>query len=201
MNSSTIIEAIGYLGSALVLVSFLMSSVLRLRLVNTAGSLLFAIYALIIRSYPTAVMNIALVLINLRFLWKLRRDDPSYRLLSLKPEEGYVQDFLRQYAEDIAKCFPGRRPQEGEPNRAWMVFHGSEPAGILLGREEDGKLDAFLDYTTPAYRDCSVGAFLLDSLRGVRLIRYTDAEESHLAYLRKLGFTEKDGVWEKTLQG
>ena len=201
MNSATIIEAIGYLGSALVLVSFLMSSVLRLRLVNTAGSLIFAIYALIIRSYPTAVMNIALVLINLHFLWKLRRDDPSYRLLSLKPEEGYVQDFLRQHAEDIAKCFPGRRPQEGEPNVAYMVFHGAEPAGILLGREEDGKLDVFLDYTTPAYRDCSVGAFLLDNLRDVRLIRYTDAEESHLAYLRKLGCTEKDGVWEKTLQG
>ena len=65
MDTSTIIEAVGYLGSTLVLVSFLMSSVLRLRLVNTAGSLIFAIYALIIRSYPTAVMNIALVLINL----------------------------------------------------------------------------------------------------------------------------------------
>ena len=199
MNSSTLIEAIGYLGSALVLVSFLMSSVLRLRLVNTAGSLIFAIYALIIRSYPTAVMNIALVLINLHFLWKLRRDDPSYRLLSLKPDEGYVQDFLRQYAEDIARFFPGRRPQEGEPNVACMVFHGAEPAGILLGREEDGCLDAFLDYSTPAYRDCSVGAFLLDSLRGVKRVRYANAEASHLAYLQKLGFAEKDGVWEKTL--
>ena len=52
MDTSTIIEAVGYLGSTLVLVSFLMSSVLRLRLVNTAGSLIFAIYALIIRSCP-----------------------------------------------------------------------------------------------------------------------------------------------------
>ena len=199
MNTSTLIEAVGYLGSGLVLVSFLMSSVLRLRLVNTAGSLIFAVYALIIRSYPTAIMNICLVLINLRFLWKLRRTDPSYRLLSLKPEEGYVQDFLRQYAEDIARFFPERRPQEKAPNRAYMVFHGAEPAGILLGREEDGKLDALLDYSTPSYRDCSVGAFLLDSLQGVEQVRYADAEPSHLAYLRKMGFAEKDGVWEKTL--
>ena len=199
MNTATIYEIIGYVGSGLVLVSFLMSSVVKLRLVNCVGGIIFTVYALLIRSYPTMIMNICLVLINLRFLWKLRRDDPSYRLLGLKPEEGYVQDFLRQHAEDIAKCFPGRRPQEGEPNVAYMVFHGSEPAGILLGREEDGCLDVSLDYSTPAYRDCSVGAFLLDSLRDVRLIRYTDAEESHLAYLRKLGFTEKDGVWEKTL--
>ena len=57
MDSSAIIEAVGYLGSALVLVSFLMSSVVKLRVVNTVGSLIFTVYALIIRSYPTAVMN------------------------------------------------------------------------------------------------------------------------------------------------
>lgn len=39
MNTSSLIEAVGYLGSALVLVSFLMSSVVKLRVVNTVGSL------------------------------------------------------------------------------------------------------------------------------------------------------------------
>ena len=109
MNTSTLIEAFGYLGSALVLVSFLMSSVVKLRVVNTVGSMIFAIYALIIHSYPTAVMNFCLVCINLRFLWKLRRQDPSYRLLSMQPGESYVQDFLKNCAEDIARCFPQRR--------------------------------------------------------------------------------------------
>ena len=199
MNTSTWIEAVGYLGSALVLVSFLMSSVVKLRVVNTVGSLIFAVYALIIRSYPTAVMNLCLVCINIFFLWKLRHRDPSYRLLSLRPGEGYVQDFLYRWAEDIAQCFPGRRPEEREPNRVYMVFHGEEPAGILLGREEDGVLDVALDYSTPAYRDCSVGGFLLENLPRPLHIRYGDAEEAHLAYLRRLGFTEKEGVWEKAL--
>ena len=199
MNTSTWIEAFGYLGSALVLVSFLMSSVVKLRIVNTAGSLIFAIYALIIRSYPTAVMNFCLVCINLRFLWKLRRRDPSYRLLTLQPGEGYVQDFLRRWAEDIARCFPGRRPEDTEPNRAYMVFHGDEPAGILLGREADGVLNVGLDYSTPAYRDCSVGEFMLEKLQRPLRICYGDAEEEHLPYLKNLGFTEKDGVWEKQL--
>ncbi len=199
MNTSNIIEAVGYLGSALVLVSFLMSSVVKLRVVNTVGSVIFAIYALIIRSYPTAVMNFCLVCINLRFLWKLRRQDPSYRLLSLQPDESYVQDFLQRCAEDIARCFPGRRPEEIDPNRVYMVFHGSEPAGILLGHEEDGVLDIGLDYSTPAYRDCSVGAFLTDNLPRPLLLRYGSAEEEHLPYLKRLGFAEKDGVWEKQL--
>lgn len=199
MNTSTIIEAVGYLGSALVLVSFLMSSVVKLRVVNTIGSVIFAVYALIIRSYPTAVMNFCLVCINLHFLWKLRRKDPSYRLLALQPRETYVQDFLRQNAADIASFFPDRNPEQNDPNRAYMVFHGAEPAGILLGNETDGVFNVALDYSTPAYRDCSVGAFILEKLPQPLLLRYDGAEESHLSYLKRLGFAEKDGVWEKQL--
>ena len=65
MDTNTIIELIGYFGSALVLVSMLMTSVVRLRLINLTGSVIFAVYALIIRSYPTALMNIALAGINI----------------------------------------------------------------------------------------------------------------------------------------
>ena len=61
MDTGTLIEAVGYLGSALVLVSFLMASVVKLRVVNSIGSTIFAVYALIIRSYPTALMNFCLL--------------------------------------------------------------------------------------------------------------------------------------------
>ncbi len=197
--TAMLIEAFGYLGSLLVLVSFLMTSVVKLRIVNTVGSVIFAIYALIIHSFPTAVMNFCLVGINLHFLWKLRHEDPSYCLLSLRPEETYVQDFLQHHAEDIAAFFPQRRPEKMEPNRAYMVFHNSEPAGILVGREEDGILNIALDYSTPAYRDCSVGSFIFDQLPSPLRIRYSNAEESHVSYLKHLGFTETDGIWEREL--
>ena len=199
MNTSTIIEAIGYAGSALVLISFLMSSVVKLRIVNTVGSLIFAVYALIIRSYPTAIMNIALVCINLYYLWKLRHNDSSYRMLSMQTGETYMQDFFRKYEGDIAKFFPDRRPLETESNRVYMVFHGTDPAGVLMGREENGVLNVSLDYSTPAYRDCSVGKFLMANLSRPILLRYSDAEETHIAYLKKLGYEEKNGVWEKQL--
>ena len=71
MDTKTIIEAIGYLGSALVLVSFLMASVVKLRVVNTIGSVIFTAYAFIIHSYPTAIMNVCLVLINIYYLVKM----------------------------------------------------------------------------------------------------------------------------------
>ena len=43
------IEMVGYLGSALVVASMLMSSVIKLRVINTVGSGIFAAYALMIR--------------------------------------------------------------------------------------------------------------------------------------------------------
>ena len=65
MDKALLIELFGYLGSILVVVSMLMTSVMRLRIINTIGSIIFAIYALIIRSYPTAFMNFFLVGINI----------------------------------------------------------------------------------------------------------------------------------------
>lgn len=72
MNQSILIEMFGYLGSILVVISMLMTSVKKLRIVNSVGAGIFAVYALIIHSYPTALMNTCLVLINLYNLAKMR---------------------------------------------------------------------------------------------------------------------------------
>ena len=49
MDTNTIYELIGYFGSALVVISMLMTSVVRLRIINLIGSVIFTCYALIIR--------------------------------------------------------------------------------------------------------------------------------------------------------
>ena len=201
MNPNTIIEAVGYLGSALVLVSFLMASVVKLRVVNSIGSAIFAVYALIIHSYPTAVMNVCLLLINLYYLWKLRNKAPNYRLVRLAPDERFVDFFLDSYGRDIAACFPGRDWKREDLNLAFMVCHDDKPAGLLLGTEQAGVVDVALDYSTPAYRDSSVGRYLLEHLKeyGVRKLRYAQAEAQHLGYLKKMGYRERGGVFEREL--
>lgn len=74
MNASVIVEMVGYLASFLILVSFLMNSVIWLRIVNSVGALIFVVYALIIHSYPTAVMNFCLILVNLYYLRRLTKE-------------------------------------------------------------------------------------------------------------------------------
>ena len=201
METATIYEIIGYVGSALVLVSFLMASVVKLRIVNSVGSLIFAVYALLIKSYPTMVMNICLVLINLYYLWKLRNSEPNYRLIPVRPDGSYVDAFLTLHREDIVRCFPGRNWNQAELNRAFLVCQGDTAAGLLLGTEQNGALDIALEHTTPAYRDSSEGRYLVENLRqeGISLLRYEHAEEGHVSYLTRLDFKQKDGVWERKL--
>ncbi len=201
MKTSMIIEMVGYAGSVLVLVAFLMTSVVRLRIVNSIGSLIFAVYALIIHSYPTAIMNFCLVLINIHYLRGLKNKGNSYELISVEAGDHFLDYMLNHYREDIEKCFPGIRMELAEVNRAYIVCCSTAPAGVMLGKEEGGVLDIMLDYSTPAYRDCSIGEYLLARLpeKGIRTLRYAGPVQNHREYLSKMGFALQDGIYRREL--
>ena len=203
MTKELALELFGYLGSFLVLVSMLMTSVVRLRVINLIGSAVFTVYAILIRSYPTALLNGCLVIVNIWQLLKLRkRTGGSYELQKLGNGEGFACWMLRQYTEDIKKYFPGFDPEEAANAEGFAVFYENQAAGLLLGRQEGADFFILLDYTTPAYRDCSVGAYLYGVLPeyGVeRLLSPADSPE-HVQYMEKMGFVkQEDGTYLKKL--
>lgn len=59
------LELFGYLGSALVILSMMMTSVTKLRIVNIMGALISMIYAICVTAYPVVVLNACLTVINL----------------------------------------------------------------------------------------------------------------------------------------
>ncbi|MDE6817507.1 MAG: YgjV family protein [Lachnospiraceae bacterium] len=202
MDSGMIIEMIGYLGSVLVLISFLMSSVVKLRVINAVGSLVFAGYALIIHSYPTALMNFCLVGINIYYLVRLRHPDRQYTLMRETGDGGMLTGFLDYYRGDIENCFPGIRIDRQEADAAYLICHNMTPAGVLLGRErERGTLEILLDYSTPEYRDCSVGKYLYGRLQEQGFCRLVFPGEpgKHEDYLKRMGFVREDSAYVKSL--
>ncbi len=203
MNASMLIEMVGYLGSMLVVVSMLMSSVIKLRVINTIGSGIFCVYALIIHSYPTALMNLFLVAINVYNLVKLSKKEQNYDLVEMKSDDGLLGYILDYYRMDIEKFFPGFSKENPETDRAYMVCLNGDPAGVMLGKErEEGVVDVTLDYSVPAYRDCSVGAYLYSKLpaKGIRTLVYSEEEsKAHGTYLEKMGFVRENGAYVKKL--
>ncbi len=204
MDKAFIIEAIGYAGSALVVVSMLMTSVKKLRLVNTTGSAIFTVYALIIRSYPTAVMNFCLILINIYQLIQLEKKEKHFRIVETRPEDAMLKDILFYYEQDILKFFPSAAIRLAEDcDACFAVVCDGVPAGILLGnRIEDGTVAILIDYATPAYRDTSVGKFLYSKLPEFKVERLVFSSKSvgHEDYMREMGFVKTDRGFVKELR-
>ncbi len=203
MDTAMLIEIFGYIGSALVVVSMLMSSVVKLRVINVCGSVISGTYALIIGSFPLALMNICLIIINVYNLYKLLKTEQKYDLVSGNADDAFVGYFLTHYKNDIQTYFPGFALETSGADQAYIVCCDGNPAGLLLGKNNgNGTLDIALDYSTPAYRDTSVGVYLYSKLpsMGIKTLQFAQSSaESHTAYLTKMGFVKENGVYRKTI--
>lgn len=66
-----LVDYIGYLAMATLLVSFMMKSVTRLRIINSIGCAIFVLYGFMLEpiAMPIIVTNGAIILINLYYLF------------------------------------------------------------------------------------------------------------------------------------
>ena len=69
------LEIFGYVGMALVLISMMMTSVKWLRILNMTGALICAIYGILTNTWPTALLNIGLLIIQMVQLYRLYRKE------------------------------------------------------------------------------------------------------------------------------
>ncbi|MBP5284070.1 MAG: YgjV family protein [Treponema sp.] len=198
---SMVLELIGYTGSALVIISMLMTSIVKLRIINSIGSTIFCGYALCIHSYPTAAMQLCLIAINLISLYKLRFAKKEYTALSVNADDGFLKFFIETNKDDIKKFFPDfKEPVSGQ--KVFIVTCEKVPAGIFIASEKTpDTLNVELDYTTPSYRDCSAGTFLLSYLKdsGIKKLTAKTDNPAHEKYLHKIGFVTDGDEFIKTL--
>nr|WP_239000396.1 uroporphyrinogen decarboxylase [Hyunsoonleella ulvae] len=70
-----IVDWLGYAAMTTVLMSFLLKSIIKLRLVNALGCLLFILYGVYLQpiSKPIIITNTAILFINLYYVLKSRR--------------------------------------------------------------------------------------------------------------------------------
>lgn len=67
-------EIFGYIGTVLILSSFLIEDITRLRLVNTIGAIFWIIYGVGISAGPTIVVNSCVIVIHLIWLYRHRKE-------------------------------------------------------------------------------------------------------------------------------
>ncbi len=196
INSEIMLEIFGYMGTALVVLSMLMTSVVRLRVLNICGSVISLIYAFLGGAFPIVALNGSLIVINAWQLLRMRKNKVGFRRVQMCVSDASATYFLAQNHRDIASFFPSNLSRVEDTDEAHLVFCGNEIAGILIGRREGDTFHILVDYAAPRWRDLSVGAFLYAELKsdGIKVLAATES----LDYLKKCGF-EGEGTLYKTL--
>ncbi len=190
-----ILEWIGYLASALVLISLLMSSIIKLRWINLTGSLVFAVYGFCIGALPVGISNLIIMCINIYYLVKIYSGKDYFRILPVSGSLEYLVDFLSFYKNEIAKFFPEREYKVDDDTVGFFVLRNMVPAGIFLAKKVgEDTLIIELDFVIPEYRDFKIGKYLYKEQRNYFLQRgynkFTSfaMNKKHAAYLLKMGF-------------
>ena len=62
-------EWVGYSAMTVLLISFMMKNVTKLRVINSVGCMFFVIYGSLISQYPIVITNAAIILINFYYLF------------------------------------------------------------------------------------------------------------------------------------
>jgi hypothetical protein len=192
-----LIEWIGYFASTIVLVSLSLSSILRLRIVNLFGSVLFSFYGFYIGSLPVGIMNLIIVFFNLYYLQKLSFQKEKFEIIESDGNQEFVQRFLVFYKKDILKYFPEFDSKPDQKQMVLMVMRNMNLAGLFIARENKTALEVELDYVTPEYRDYKNGTFLFnhfkETIKGKKYntIKASSKIPQQIKYLKKIGFTEE----------
>jgi len=205
-----LIEWIGYLGSAVVAISLMMTSMIKLRWLNLLGSIIFTIYGLAINALPIALVNFLIVGVNVVFMVKMYTKKDYFKILEIDSDSQYLSSFLEFYQDKISKEFPKFIHDTNNQMTAILILRNMAIAGVVLAREKSPHaLDIILDFVIPQYRDFKPGKFLFVQNakffveKGYKHLNVATDLPKHQIYLRRMGFNispQNDGQFIKTLK-
>lgn len=199
-----VLEVVGWLGSALLVVSLLQTRVMRFRVLNTISCVVLIGYNFLIEVWPMVAMNVVLVAINLWVIARMvreRHDDRTYDAVPIGLDEPFLRHLLARHADDI-RAFNPDLPADVAPaaEHAFVVSTSDTVVGVVLSRagESPDEQQVVLDYVLPAYRDFTPGEFVFRpggpfATLGTRRVVASPGMAASERYLRAVGFVERDG--------
>ncbi|MGP7959181.1 hypothetical protein ACTVCO_00005 [Sanguibacter sp. A247] len=155
------LEAIGWIGSAILVFSLIQTRILRLRILNLIGCLVHIGYNTAVGVWPMVGLNVVLAIVNVVQLRRLLRErhltDGGYDVLPTAVDAPVLEHLLARHHDDIAALHPGP-VAPAEATDAFLVLRGDETVGaVLLHDTGDGTARLTLDHVIERYRDFTPG--------------------------------------------
>ena len=202
------LELVGYLASALVAVSLLTSNVLRLRVLNLAGAVVFVIYAALTRAWPVLAVNLFVACIDLWYIISLKSKKDIFKLMQVENSNPLLANFLAYHARGIWQFFPDFDLAKLQNPRCIFILRNLLPVGLFIYTEERPDIHVRLDYVAEDYRDLKSARYLFnrtlnaETFEGFTHFTAASGSPKHTEYLRRLGFeedAERKGFFRKKI--
>ncbi len=200
------IEWIGYLGSVIIAVSLTMTSMVKLRWLNFIGALVFAIYGVVIKAIPVALVNGFITAIDIYYLYKMYTTKDFFKLMDSNKYDAYLKNFLSFYEKNIHTHFPEFANSIDKDAMCILTLRNMDIAGVFIAHiENDTTLIIDLDFAIPQYQDFKTGRFLfiknqqLFKDKGIKKIEVKASTKSQHGYYSKMGFVEENDTFVKTI--
>ncbi len=211
-NYQILFEWIGYLGSVIIAISLMMSSIVKLRWLNLLGASIFSTYGFIIGAMPVAFLNLFITLINIVHLYSIYSQKDFLKILHIRTENRYLDFFMDHYQQDINTFFPGfyesfkNKLFDSEKFLCFLIIRNAAVAGIFVGKRI-GSEEMFIeiDFAIPEYRDLKTGNYIYKQNQryfenlGIKKLCADPKNKRHYSYLKKMGFTEETRDDKKVL--
>lgn len=202
------IELVGYIGSLLVALSLLMSNIKKLRMLNLLGSLSFAVYGFLTKTYPVLLVNLFISVINIWYLAQMAMRKDFFKILEVQPTDAYLENFLNFYCADIKLFFPNFNIKKITSPKCVFILRNLISVGLFIYTTKEDTAIIELDYVTPEYRDFKNAGYFFTGKNfnqvfpGIKYLKIQTSSKKHLNYLLKTGFIEdkeKTGFFVKKI--
>lgn len=193
------LEWIGYIASAIIALSLLITNVWYFRWINLVGASLFSMYGLMIGALPVAFMNGFIAVIDIFFIVRMtKRIDFFHYVTVTYKDSAFLRYFLRYYTRDIEFHFPHFSEDNLSPDQKYIfIVRNAMPVGVFTYHQKEDCAVIDLDYSIPAFRDLKNTRYLIrDALteefaaQGIKRLSTYSTVSKHIRYIKKLGFTE-----------
>lgn len=200
-----IVDLIGYVGSALVVLSFTMRRIVPLRIISMTAAVIVCVYGLLIHAWPVIITNAVIVVIHAFFLYRELTRSHNFDLVPIPSDSPFLLDFLAGHLSDIQRS----QPDFVEPlpqDLAYIYMRDGMPAGVLIGGLSSDRLNVRIDYVLPAFRDSQLATWLYEmdggrrlKAAGIREVAERAGTDMHRRYLEGVGFVHEGDLFIRTL--
>ena len=152
MTWEIILDIIGYVGSALIVISMMMTSMVKLRVFNCCGCVVTIFYSIMISSYPVLALNALLLIVNLYQLFKHYTRIRNYDVIDAEVAGFTLKHFLNMHRQQIRTQNPMFFHRYPDSNYAKVAYCDDAVVGMIVGRREGDTLEVYMDYLDPNFR-------------------------------------------------